>query len=504
MSFIPSTYQVEIDREFTQGTDNLLISAVAGSGKTTTLLGLLRKVKTSGIYLAFNKSIVEDLDKKVGYIPRVKIMTLHSMGMRGLVQHFGNLKVNENKTVNFCDKFFDKWTDEMIDKSDKSDSEKSRLKQNKRKDKNWWQLVYSIKDLYNLYRMKMCTSGRDLIEVCDILGIDYERDTIVKVLDIHILSTKYNEKPREIDFTDMIYLSATNNKIVLPNPEVTFIDECQDLNEAQHVLIDKVIRDNRFVACGDRKQSIYGFSGASSESFDRFLDKINVKELPLSVCYRCGTDIVKHANTVYNIMEPFEGNLQGSVEFEGDVLDAREGDMILCRNTAPLVKTYFEFLKEGKRAYVKGKDIGQNLINLVSKYKVAFSSQLMTELQSKLESIQKDLEKLGIENGQKHPKYVSFQEKIQIIEVFSRKYYTVAEIKSSLESMFSDDTKTGTILSTIHKAKGLESDTVYFMDSSLIPSKYAITEDQKTQEENLRYVAITRAKKRLVYCSSPS
>jgi len=504
MSFIPSSYQVEIDREFIEGKENLLISAVAGSGKTTTLLGLLRKVKVSGIYLAFNKSIVDELTEKVGYIPRVKIMTLHSMGMRALLQQYGQLKVNDSKTVDFCEKFYNQWTDEDIDTGPGSPEEKTVMKTRKKKGKEWWQLVYGIKDLYNLYRMKMCTNGRDLIEVCDMMGIEYERETIVRVLQIHELATKYNKRPREIDFTDMIYLAATDDKVILPNPSVTFIDECQDLNEAQHILIDKVIRNNRFVACGDKKQSIYGFSGASSESFDRFLDKPNVKELPLSVCYRCGTDIVKHANTVYDIMEPFEGNKPGIVERDVDVLEASDGDMVLCRNTAPLVHTYFQYLKNNKRAYVKGRDIGKNLINLVSKYKVSFSSQLMTELESKLQSIQNDLEKIGIENGQRHPKYTTFQEKVQIIDIFARKYYTVSEIKSSLESMFSDENKTGIILSTIHKAKGLEADTVYFMDSHLIPSKYAETEDQIKQETNLRYVAITRAKTRLAYCQSPT
>ena len=59
------------------------------------------------------------------------------------------------------------------------------------------------------------------------------------------------------------------------------------------------------------------------------------------------------------------------------------------------------------------------------------------------------------------------------------------------------------VLSTIHKAKGLEADTVFILDEHLL---YKMSGDEgswtHTQEKNLEYVAITRAKNRLVYISS--
>jgi len=64
--------------------------------------------------------------------------------------------------------------------------------------------------------------------------------------------------------------------------------------------------------------------------------------------------------------------------------------------------------------------------------------------------------------------------------------------------IFSDDTR-GIVLSTIHKSKGLENDRVFFLLPELLPSRFATMDWQLEQEENLRYVAITRAKKELVY-----
>lgn len=60
----------------------------------------------------------------------------------------------------------------------------------------------------------------------------------------------------------------------------------------------------------------------------------------------------------------------------------------------------------------------------------------------------------------------------------------------------------GIKLSTIHKAKGLEADRVFFLDPELIPSPYALTELEQYNERCLEFVAITRAKKELVYCHS--
>ena len=58
----------------------------------------------------------------------------------------------------------------------------------------------------------------------------------------------------------------------------------------------------------------------------------------------------------------------------------------------------------------------------------------------------------------------------------------------------------GVTLSTIHKSKGLEADNVYFLQPDLLPSKYAVTELALYAEKCLKFVAITRSRKNLIYC----
>src|SRR5262249_55889188 len=55
------------------------------------------------------------------------------------------------------------------------------------------------------------------------------------------------------------------------------------------------------------------------------------------------------------------------------------------------------------------------------------------------------------------------------------------------------------IFSTVHKAKGLEFDTVYILKSELMPHPAAKRGWQLDQEYNIIYVALTRAKQRLYF-----
>jgi superfamily I DNA/RNA helicase len=78
---------------------------------------------------------------------------------------------------------------------------------------------------------------------------------------------------------------------------------------------------------------------------------------------------------------------------------------------------------------------------------------------------------------------------------------TVPDLVAHIGVLFTDGRR-GVILSTIHKAKGLEAERVYFLDRFLIPSKYARKGWQREQEQNLLYVALTRSKNFLYFINS--
>jgi superfamily I DNA/RNA helicase len=57
----------------------------------------------------------------------------------------------------------------------------------------------------------------------------------------------------------------------------------------------------------------------------------------------------------------------------------------------------------------------------------------------------------------------------------------------------------GTLLSSVHRAKGLEAKRVFILRPDLMPHPKAKSAWEKGQEANLEYVAITRAIEELVY-----
>lgn len=481
MGFTKSKYQQAIADTYVDTNYNMLIGAVAGSGKTTTLLQLLEETYDPAIFLAFNKSIADEIGEKTKSHPTVETMTLHSMGMKALMRHFSRrLDVKANKPWELAKKFVKEW---------------------KLGKKEYVPTMMRLIKLVDMYRLTLCTDKQSLKQIADEMGLDYKVGDLNKALQLVEEYERYNKNPKIIDFTDMIYIPATNPSISLTvRPSVVFVDECQDLNACQHALVDKLIKANnaRFVACGDPYQSIYGFAGAHSKSFDLFKEKDNVKEMPLSICYRCPTEVIDEANEVYDIMEPFESACEGIVR-EGTIKDAEEGDMVICRNLKPLVPIYFDLLKRSIKVIIRGKDLGQGLISLLKPY--AHLPLYTTQQQLNRMLIEKvdELKEAQIAKPLSHPSYAALEEKVQVIKIVGEKFQSTGQVIAFLEQMFADDNREGVILSTIHKAKGLEADRVFLLDRKLIPSKFTQTKDQLIQERNLLYVAITRAKRELIY-----
>jgi hypothetical protein len=78
---------------------------------------------------------------------------------------------------------------------------------------------------------------------------------------------------------------------------------------------------------------------------------------------------------------------------------------------------------------------------------------------------------------------------------------TVAEVTAIIKDIFSDKPPVvpHVLLSTIHRVKGAEADRVFILRPDLLPHPLARGRNELIQEENLHYVAITRAREQLWY-----
>lgn len=462
-----------------------MVAAVAGSGKTTTIIELMNRTPQhlEGMYVAFNSHIVKEIKTK-NPPSNFIVGTLHSRGYQSIaMNHRGKFRLEDWKTFKLLQPIAKNW----------KGVNKKKLNTK----------IHNISEFYNYYRLtnqKNLDNFDNLVMKYDLNVGREDLNFIKESLNVlHNYNTRHNTHADfMIDFTDMIYLPVYLDMFV-KQVDVLMIDEAQDLSALQHEFIKKLLKENgRTVVVGDHFQAIYGFSGSDIESWNKFKQMDNLIELPLSYCYRCGKNIVDRANTVHNIMESPDWMFDGEVIEDGDLLYVKSGDFVLCRNTKPLVKLYFEFLSLEKPAYIKGSEIGKGLVKVLNEYKTMSSVDTLSEMNKELNVIYRNLIQHGVQQPQKHQKYLNYREKVDIIELFSWKYKTTSEIIDVINRIFADEGE-GIVLSTIHKSKGLEADDVYIYLPQLIPSKYASKPWELDQEANLLYVAMTRAKKRLIF-----
>lgn len=310
-----------------------------------------------------------------------------------------------------------------------------------------------------------------------------------------------------IDFDDMIYLPVLYDCSFFKN-DLIYIDESQDLNPIRIAMIEKAAGDwSQVVFVGDRNQSIYGFTGADVEAMDSIIKKFDCVELPLSVCWRCSKAVIREAQKIVPDIEHAPDAPEGSVSMSSHdnmIRSIKAKDFVLCRTTAPVVEVCLQLIRNGKAATVRGRDIGKGLTSLakkISKRRVSKKDGPVSVIQ-KLSIYREEQEvRLSAKENQKQ----SMLDKIDTLLVLAEDCESFDELKRRIESIFSEekgDSGKLIICSTIHKSKGLEAENVYVVRPDLLPGPWATQEWQKEQEKNLKYVAITRAKLNLIWVNN--
>jgi superfamily I DNA/RNA helicase len=486
-SFTPSSYQQSIFNWVENSSGSAIINAVAGSGKTTTILQGLSLIpqhaRTSCAFLAFNHSIAQELATRVP--PGVQASTFHSLAFRSLPR---GCKVRAGKTRQLARSLisatnFARHSDFLVRivslaKSAALSTEHAPLTRS------------ALQTLVEHHDLDVSVNSNEDSEPIDLLA------TATSLL---ALSVNDFEKNRVIDFDDMLYLPIFLD-LPLPKFSWLFIDEAQDTNLVQRLLLHKMTRsDSRLVAVGDPFQAIYGFRGASVDSLELIRSEFHATELPLSISYRCSRKVVEYAKTLVPNIEPSPNAPEGSVENLDalDIASIPSSSAIICRNTAPIVRAAFRLLRAGRGCTILGRDIASSLTKFVTDLK----ANNLDELEARLDSfLARERERLLARGREASLSLV--EDKIEsiraIIDGLDEGSLSVAGLLNRIATLFSADPQRGLItLSTIHKSKGLEWPTVYILDPWRIPSRWATQDWQLAQEQNLLYVAVTRAKRDL-------
>jgi DNA helicase II / ATP-dependent DNA helicase PcrA len=486
---------------------SFVVKAVAGAGKTTVLKNALRYLPAGANVqgFAFNTDAAASLKAALEEVTRVdgperyknvRMGTFHSVCYGVLLRHLG------------------KRADQV-----KPDGGKMRRLLKKR-------LIEADMELYGSFvaRLVGLAKGEGIGALVPStverwyalidhhgLSLDAEEATEERAVEIAAKALAYSnhvaKESADIDFDDMLYLPLLW-KLRLWQNDVVFVDEAQDTNPVRRAIARLALkRDGRLFAVGDPRQSIYGFTGASTDAMELITREFKTRELPLTVSYRCARSVVERARGWVDYIEPAETAPEGEVRDGVPLAEAlgilRDEDAILCRQTAPLVDLAYQLIAKGRGCKILGKDVAEGLLSLIAAQKARGIERLIKKIEAWRDREVARWTAKG-EDGKADAVADRAQCILTVIAALPETERTISALERSIRRTFRLDengdapAKDLLTLATIHKSKGLEWDTVAILRPDLMPGR-ARVDWQEQQEINLMYVAATRAKLTLLY-----
>lgn len=470
------------------------LRARAGTGKTSTLMELvddyLAAFAAHEITLcAFNKAAADEMQAKLekrGHTDwrSVKASTIHSLGF-GLMKNLFRSTIDAKKVMKLINEknnpFYSEYASSIARLVSFAKLEGfGFFPDTQIGDTSAW---YRIADHYDI-------NGFDDTSILD--------SVIVGAQNIYRASL---DQTNVIDFDDMILFPLVKNIVVRYPRDLLIVDEAQDTGRARQALLRKFVKaKGTMIVVGDDSQSIYGFAGSQCDALDQLINGMSMKVLPLTICWRCPRSVILEAQKIVPDIEWAPDAQEGSVSYASELPEMLPTDALLCRNTAPLIEYAYALLRQGVACKVEGREIGSGLLRLVNRWKVTTIDAFLTRLSDYRErEIQKAMAK------GKDDKVEQINDKCETIVhicnvCIDRQQTSLADVRKFIEEMFSDDVAGVVTLCTYHRSKGREWPRVFLIEhKKRCPSPYAKQEWQKRQEQNLAYVAITRAAEALVY-----
>lgn len=482
-------------------------------------------------YCAFNKSIVTEFGMEWGWLVKLlqercgvtlQFATVNALGNRACTAAYGRLNVTDKHSENL-----------MLKLLSSRDIWELRKKEPT--------LVAAVPELVNLCKLSLTGWDEQLGFLADsITDDDLDRLTSFYDIELNGSRTKVYDLVRsvlehsidpkdsnEMDFNDQNWLPVIH-RLPVAKSDLILIDEGQDLNRCKQEFCRMLGR--RIVLVGDVNQAIYGFAGADTESIPRMRQLLSPTDEPLvslrlTETRRCGKAIVREAQKYVKDFRAHDSNPEGLVRRQGMIkyqTEIQDGDMALCRVNAPLVSQALKLIAAGRKAIIRGRDFGVSLINFVRKMKADTVGDLLVAVDDWAVNEQMK------ESKKKNPseaKIIAIGDKKSCIHAFCDNVLTIQEVldkmdlvfagrqcpkcqkhfKEEVESCFNCQVPLvqpkGVVFSSVHKAKGLESNRVFILQpkEGRMPHPMAKSEWQHEQELHIIYIAITRAIEELVY-----
>src|SRR3990167_1191542 len=503
--------QEAIWNELINGERNIIVNACAGSGKTTTGVQyfLREKRKLRSAFVAFNRHIADELTARLAGTG-VEAKTYHQLGLAAIKQGTGKFpKIDKWKVYGILDRY------DLPVEYKQEKLCKSRIAQLASLAKQYG--IESRKDLeFAVDRHDLDLNGME--EVC------YEYvDRVLK---------RCAEMTGVVDFDDMIWLPWKHGFKTQPY-DVMLVDEAQDTNLLQQQLA--LACADRLAVVGDRNQAIYAFRGADAAAMDRMKSALGARdrgvvELGLPLTRRCPKSHVRLAASLVEVgsIAALDTALEGTVRHmsvEASIEAMAAGDMVVCRVNADLLMVAYKLLQRGVKAVIRGRDVGQGIVKLIDQAEefegvgVLNVAQLIHAAVTVTGELVNKFAMMPNGRGEMRASAAEdrFQCLVRLCEGVRDKRSvdggvvesTSVHVKAAVEQLFADfetdgRPKQAVILGTIHKTKGLEAVRGWILRADLLPHPMARKEEDRAQEKNCAYIAVTRAKEELVFVGKGS
>ncbi len=449
---------------------NLIINALAGCGKTSTLEMIEREVDARPIlYLVFNKKNAEEAKDRM--LSTTTVRTFNSLGHRIWAAACAKkINLNPRKVPDLLRQIID---------------QVPRKEQGPFWD-SYWPVIHGValaKALGYVPENKFPNARRLISQSAFHAALDEEPDDLTAdLIDTTLTASITAAYAGSIDYNDQIYMPALFGG-TFPRFPLVMVDEAQDLSPVNHAMLEKLAK-GRCIAVGDPWQAIYQFRGAVSNGMVAIKERYSCSSLDLSVSFRCPSAIVEYAQ---RRVPHFKWSRLGGNVSHPDSLDPSsilDHSAIICRNNAPLFKVALRLLGAGRAVSVAGSDIGPKLIALMKKL-----GPEDTRKDSVLSMIDDWLaERLARESK-------TAQDLADCMKVFASFGESLGQAIAYAEHLFAQ--KGAIRLLTGHKAKGLEWNNVIHLDPWLTQK-----DPTNEQDQNLWYVITTRSKENLTEIDS--
>jgi DNA helicase-2/ATP-dependent DNA helicase PcrA len=438
---------------------NIMLTAYAGCGKTSTLEMIDKQARERPcLYLVFNKRNADEATERM--LSTTTVRTFNALGHRIWQDSITTrLKVEPRKTYNIYKDIADEVKGEAAKAIWDAYDEVRRG-------------VEFAKAYGYVPEGAYPNATRLILRGAFHSRLDEEPDDLVSDLIDTVLKRSIKlSYEGVIDYNDQIYMSSLFGG-TYPKYPLTLVDEYQDLSPVNHEMIRRLVGNRRLIGVGDPHQNIYGFRGAKSNGMAEAVSAYSMKEMDLSISFRCPEAIVR--NAWWHVPKFKWSKTGGHVEQLSHLVANSIDDtaVIICRNNAPIFSLALKLIGSGHSVRIVGSDIGPRLVKTMEKLGESSMSQAQV-----LWAIDEWLQlKLAKESK-------TALDTAECMRVFARTGNTLAQAIAYAEHLFKQQ---GTIqLMTGHKSKGLEFPLVYHLDPQII--------GDGPQDKNLRYVIQTRS-----------